>query len=618
MYRLVQKFYALSDRFVGITDHDDAQRRARARSLTVWSTVAGPLVLFLNLAAHGFDVFEPAVLAITVGTSGTISSLVYLRLTRNLEIASLIFLCSSVIGMSIASWIASEYNLLPLASLTATPVFFGLLLSWKQCLRFTFGLTAFIFLTAAWFGFSNHASAYLVFNSIAFAFAAFGVGFSTAGYAYTNARAARKLKQQKEEIQALAYRDPLTGLKNLRALDETIAASLKEGDVFTLAFMDLDRFKPINDQYGHSAGDALLIAIAERLMDSSFVSYAARIGGDEFAFVLKSRFVDDAADDAIKEIHAAITEFVIHEHVRLLPGVSIGYAENSSDLNSVSLLVVAAESAMRRAKQNKIGWRQYDQDIDNASLESGAIELAFRSALDEGHIRAALQPIVCARTRDIKGFELLSRWTDSNLPKDPGPDQFIPIAERLGLLNELLWNTLRETLCSSEIGDKTLSINVSPAQLLATDFLPKLIQTLREGRFDPSKLTLEVTEDVAFRNLDKNVKVLQQARRHGISIALDDFGCGYSSLSIVEKLPLDKIKIDRSLVMECDRNERRESLLEIAIQMAHKLGLESCVEGVETVHVAEKAETLGAGELQGFLFGKPKLITAAEDVSLVA
>ncbi|MEM8635560.1 MAG: bifunctional diguanylate cyclase/phosphodiesterase [Pseudomonadota bacterium] len=608
MYGILQKFYVVCDWLTGTTDEADATQKARSRALVVWVTVSGPLVLVLNLAAHGFDLSEPAVVTLLAAVIGTVSAVPYLRLTGQLETASIIFLISSVCGMSAAALVASGYNILPLASLTATPVLFGLILSWHQCLRFTFVLTGFFVVTAIFFGAFHISPALLVYNTLALGLATFGVGLSTAGYAYANERAALKLKQQKEQIETLAYRDPLTGLKNLRALDEALVSSLGKSDAFTLAFMDLNHFKTINDQFGHSAGDALLVAIANRLTNSPHVSYAARIGGDEFAFVLDSKMIGNSVTAAIKEIHSNVTESVVVDQAELRPGASIGFVESSSVLDSVAQLIPAAESAMRRAKQSRTGWTQYDAVIDNASVETAALELAFRSALESGNVRAVLQPILCARNHEIKGYELLSRWTGSDLPVAPRPDQFIPIAEKLGLLNELLWTTLKEALTAPQLDEKYLSINVSPAQIVATDFIPKMLKCLRESNFNPQQLTLEVTEDVAFRNLDKNIKVLRLARRHGISVALDDFGRGYSSLSIVEKLPLDKVKIDRSFAFECDRNDRKRSLLEIAIQMAEKLGLESCVEGIETHTVANCVAELGATEVQGFLFGKPELI----------
>lgn len=411
-----------------------------------------------------------------------------------------------------------------------------------------------------------------------------------------------------EEKRVLSITDHLTGLINRRALTDEIEKAWEEGKGFTLAFLDLDRFKSINDQYGHAAGDALLCELAERLSNSPDISLASRIGGDEFAFILSDNLTGEEANRAIERIHNSITADVAFERNSLAYGTSIGYVEALADVDCVSLVLPAAEIAMRRAKLTQVGWARYDLRQDDATMGTAALELAFKKALFSGNIRAALQPIGCAHSHDIKGYELLSRWVESGLENDPRPDQFIPIAEKLGLLNDLLWITLEEALNSADLRSKFLSVNVSPAQIIGTDFVAKLRKCLRKHGYPPQNLVLEITEEVAFRNVDQNVGVLEEARRHGITIALDDFGKGYSSLSIVEKLPLDKIKIDRSLVLDADHNSRMDSILDIALQMAHKLGLESCVEGVERESVAKRVAELGATEIQGYWLGKPELI----------
>lgn len=421
-----------------------------------------------------------------------------------------------------------------------------------------------------------------------------------------------------EENRLLSMTDPLTGLKNRRALGEVLEAYWEEGRSFTLAFMDLDRFKPINDQFGHAAGDTLLRELAERLSTTKAIDCAARVGGDEFAFILADGVSADDIDLTIRAIHTAVMEDIALETGKLNVGASIGYVERDDQLTSVSLMLAAAETSMRRAKQTKIGWARYDHALDDATMATAAIEVAFRRALKSGKIRAALQPIACAKTLETKGYELLARWVDSGLSSDPRPDQFIPIAEKLGLLNELLAVTLNEALGSGVIGSKFLSINISPAQILAADFNKTILGLLEAHNFLPERLILEITEDVAFRNLGQNIGVLEDARRQGIRIALDDFGKGYSSLSIVEKLPLDKIKIDRSLVYEIDRNRRMASLLEVALQMATKLDLECCVEGVETETIARRLQRLGVDEIQGYWLAEPKLAAEISKLDLVA
>jgi len=428
----------------------------------------------------------------------------------------------------------------------------------------------------------------------------------------------KKFMRVIEEKRVLSMTDHLTGLINRRALSDVLERTWNDTDEFTLAFMDLDRFKPINDQFGHAAGDTLLCEIADRLSSDEDVQFAARIGGDEFALVLNSEINGKKADRAVKRIHSMITEDVVfNEHV-LSFGTSIGYVQAKRDVDCASLLLPAAEISMRRAKITKVGWARYDVQEDDATMATAALEVAFKQALESGNIRAALQPIACAQSHEIKGYELLSRWVDSGLRTDPRPDQFIPIAEKLGLLNQLLRVTLEEALSTADLSGKFLSINISPAQIVATDFIWRLRRGLKAHNFPAENLVLEITEEVAFRNVEQNVRVLNEARRHGMTVALDDFGKGYSSLSIVEKLPLDKLKIDRSLVVEADCNERMESILDIALQMARKLGLESCVEGIEQESLARRVAELGATEIQGYWLGKPELVSATPDLEAVA
>lgn len=411
-----------------------------------------------------------------------------------------------------------------------------------------------------------------------------------------------------EEKKKLSMTDALTGLKNRRAFMEMLENDREQNTHRVLAFVDLDRFKPINDQFGHAAGDDLLSEIAARLSAAPDVAYAARIGGDEFAFVLQRSAVGTDADQTIGRIHRLLTKDIETEAGSLSVGASIGYVDAEDDIDSPDLLLPAAEIAMRRAKQNRSGWTRFDHQVDDATMATAALETAFKKALQRGHIRAALQPIGCARSHMIIGHELLARWVDPEYDQQPRPDQFIPIAEKLGLLNDLLWVTLGEAIKSPEALTGMLSLNVSPAQITATDFISRLVDLLEQSNFPPDRIVLEITEEVAFRNVEQNIEVLNEARRLGMTVALDDFGTGFSSLFIVEKLPLDKLKIDRSLVSELSQNAKSRTILEIALQMASKLGMVSCVEGIEDARTATLVARLGAKEIQGFWLGKPDLV----------
>ena len=524
----------------------------------------------------------------------------------------------------IGTWenVAGEYKQHQLALMLFIPLIIVSLMKYRMILMLIPGQFALVFYSSTQYAHRYFSDEFTDQNitilGVLFAAMSCVVFFMSAVTARIRDKNDEKFLRVIAEKRQLSMTDHLTGLINRRALADAISETWENKDSFTLGFMDLDRFKAINDQFGHAAGDALLCEVAARLSASDEIEYAARIGGDEFAFVLNENLTGDAADRAVERVHSAITSDVVFEGQSLEFGTSIGYVEAYQDVTCSSLLLPAAEISMRRAKLTKTHWARYDLNADDATMATAAQETAFKRALETGRIRAALQPIGCAQSHDIKGYELLSRWVDSGLPSDPRPDQFIPVAERLGMLNELLWTTLDEALSNDDLHEKFLSINVSPAQITANDFVLKLRNRLKAHGFPAQNLVLEITEAVAFRNVEENIEVLKEARRCGMTIALDDFGKGYSSLSIVEKLPLDKIKIDRSLVLGSDRNKRMESILDIALQMAHKLGLKSCVEGVESEGVANRVAELGATEIQGYWLGEPKLIASPRDLQKVA
>jgi len=287
---------------------------------------------------------------------------------------------------------------------------------------------------------------------------------------------------------------------------------------------------------------------------------------------------------------------------------------------TLSGLLRSADTAMRRAKSSRLGWAIFNPRIDNAALASSTLEVELKSAIKNGEIKAAIQPIANAKTRKTVAYELLARWTDSGFERDPSPKDFIPIAEKLGLLNEILWVTLDEALAHVELNELRLAINVSPAQLLASDFLETLLSVLERHEVSPTSITIEITEEVAFRNLARNIVILEQARALGMKIALDDFGTGYSSLSMLDTLPLDKLKIDQSFVRKSDKSEQSKRILLAAIRLAKQLGLESCVEGIETQEFAARVAVLGADHIQGYWLGRPALVRDAkrEQLKLVS
>lgn len=424
--------------------------------------------------------------------------------------------------------------------------------------------------------------------------------------AYSRQKTDKRLMALIRETERLAAEDPLTGLKNRRAFMDDVNALWENRTPFVVVFFDLDRFKPLNDEYGHAIGDLVLQTIGNRVRATSLVLSAARFGGDEFAVAVALPETEIGLDALTHELHDAVTAPIDIDFMHVSVGASLGYARALHDSLSISDLLHAADTAMMRCKAKGGGVAQFDPEQDNISLSSSAMSEAFRVALESGHIKPALQPIVDAKTQKVIGHELLARWVNSGLSRDPSPTEFIPIAEKLGLLNDLLWQTMNVAIPQVKELGGFLAINVSPSQFSHRSFLDDLRQVLSRHAFSPERLEIEVTEHIAFRNLDDNIRVLEEARALGCKIVLDDFGSGYASLSLLEELPLDKVKLDKSL----QGTANKRGVLQATIKLAKGLRFTCCVEGIETSEAAAFAASEGCDEMQGYWFAAPKLVDA--------
>lgn len=429
--------------------------------------------------------------------------------------------------------------------------------------------------------------------------------------AYARGRNDKRMLALIGEKERLAAEDPLTGLINRRSflarLDETWATGLP----IACAFIDLDRFKPLNDEFGHAIGDNVLQTVATRLNELEDTIMAARFGGDEFAVLVEVAPLGKPLEAIFDEMHKHICADIVTEVGVVGVGASIGYAEALNDAADTSTLLHAADVAMLRVKDDGGGATRFNKDSDSHTLASDAIAATFRSALQGGNIRSALQPIADAKTGEIIGHELLARWINSGFPTDPSPNDFLPIAERHGLLGELLVTTLEQVFAAGMKSDLFLAVNISPSQLSNPKFFEPLLRLMKKYDIDPAQMELEITEQVAFRNPEHNIMMLEKARELGFSVALDDFGTGYSSLSMLDKLPLNKLKIDRSFLRKVDCDDSNDDVLSATINLAKKLGLTCCIEGVEEQAVIEHVLALGCDQVQGYWIGRPKLIEVA-------
>ena len=405
-----------------------------------------------------------------------------------------------------------------------------------------------------------------------------------------------------------ARQDPLTDLSNRRHFVETVQNLLGEDSDLTLAFIDLDRFKPLNDEFGHAVGDEALKEISARLKKSEQVKFAARLGGDEFGALLDSNGDAEQLKDCLNTLWKDITESIETGIGPVDLGASIGCVQSGDSFDSHSKLMHAADIAMIRAKTSGGGVAVFDPSIDSGMLRFAEIEGAFRMAVRKGDIKAALQPIKRLETQTLNTFELLARWQRSDGEQSLTADEFIPVAERLGLLNDILWGTLEQVLPHIQGTDFRLAINISPSQLLSAQFFTKLKSVLDSYNVPPQQLELEITEQVALRNDRENMSLLQSASDVGFSIVLDDFGTGYSSISLLDQLPLSKVKLDHSFVHSAMQSAQGKTLLAAIISLLKEMNLCCCVEGVSDPEIEQYVASLGCEEVQGFLIGKPQIV----------
>lgn len=424
-----------------------------------------------------------------------------------------------------------------------------------------------------------------------------------AAVAYARDRTDKRLLSLINHTERLAAQDPLTGLKNRRAFLEDVETLWVDETRFAVLFIDLDRFKPLNDEYGHAVGDAVLHEIGQRLEHAPGVCSAARFGGDEFAAVLEGSDLD-FVEAMIDQIYTRITAEIDVDVATVTVGASLGYALAFTDSTNVSDLLHAADTAMMRSKTNSSGVSKFDRAQDNVSVASAAIGELFRTALGSGHIKAALQPILDSNGAQTVGHELFARWQNSGLQRDLSPIEFIPIAEKLGLLNDLLWRTLDQAIPEIESQPGFLAINVSPAQLSSRSFVTDLRKKAGQHQFPMDRLEIEVTEQVAHRNLPENIEVLMRLRALGCRIVLDDFGAGNSSLSLLDQLPLDKVKLDKSL----QETMHTDGVLRATVRLVTDLGFDCCIEGVETEAIFNRVSNNGCHQVQGFWFGVPEIV----------
>lgn len=420
------------------------------------------------------------------------------------------------------------------------------------------------------------------------------------------------------EARRLADTDTLTGLSNRRVFLEAVDEAVTSGEPAILAYLDLDRFKYLNDKYGHAVGDDALRITSSRIQDWRGNVFVARLGGDEFGVLLRGETLGVALQAELIALHDILCSPFVSKPGAVNVGASIGVAAFPDDAANRVEWLHAADKAMQRAKLDNGGVRRFDPQVDLEQAEQARLADALHAAVSNHQIKPAFQPFVDVSTGRIAGHEVLARWHGPDLGFLPGPAEFIPLVERLGLIDEMFWSVAGQALDTyARMGSGLkIALNVSPIQFSSNFFPSRLAALAARTGVRCSQIEIEITESAMFRDMAHTVDVLRQLSDLGMSIALDDFGTGYSSLTLVKELPLTKLKIDKSFVQSAAHSASSEKIVSAAIGLSKALGIQCCAEGVEDLATLARLREMDCDLVQGFLFGRPELLLNSKDADL--
>jgi diguanylate cyclase (GGDEF)-like protein/PAS domain S-box-containing protein len=422
-----------------------------------------------------------------------------------------------------------------------------------------------------------------------------------------------KLKENEENIRSLAYYDPLTNLPNRRLFKDRLSVALahahRSAGRLAVLFIDLDRFKRINDSLGHGVGDILLQEVSSRLLGAVREDdTVARMGGDEFIILLSEVKEMESVIACARRITSAMGEPIVAGDQELLVSCSIGISIYPDDGANCETLVKSADTAMYRAKDaGRNNFQLYSPEMNTRSLEHLAMELSLHKSLEQGELEVDYQPLFSASDGRLLGAEALLRWNHPLLGR-VSPADFIPLAEETGQIVPIGEFVLRQACRQINLwkglgfGEINIAVNVSVRQFQHKEFLQTVATLLEEEQVDATLLTFELTERMLMEDALESIRTMTALREMGVTLSVDDFGTGYSSLSYLRRFPINQLKIDRSFIRDCGHSGEDAAIVAAVIGLGHSLGLEVVAEGVENEAQLAFLRESGCDVIQGFYY----------------
>ena len=431
-------------------------------------------------------------------------------------------------------------------------------------------------------------------------------------------RIGQALRESKERFRHAAFHDSLTDLPNRNLFIETLRFHLEKsknpnGSNFAVLFLDLNRFKTINDSLGHSTGDRLILHVAKRLKNlMGEGDLVARFGGDEFAIILTNvKETEDAVSFAGLIKHKLAAPFNLSGR-QIFTSVSIGIAMSNPRYEEAEDILRDADIAMYYAKERDKSYDIFDPTMHTRAVNLLQIETDLRHAVEHNEFCAFYQPIISLDTMKLSGFEVLIRWNHPTRGLVP-PVEFIPISEENGIIVPITLWILRESCRQMvewhqlEPNNKflTISVNLSGKHFAHNSLVEEVRKIIVETGISPSCLKLEITESAVMENAERTIEMLKQLKELGVQLSIDDFGTGYSSLSYLHRFPIDTLKVDRSFVSTMEDGSENGEIVRTVISLAKTLGMDVVAEGIETIHQLHQLQILGCEYGQGYLFSRP-------------